>query len=687
MKKFCTLILLITISLSYAFIYKSDSSAGNSIVLQFITHNGYGNNLYIDNVTVGQQFDKDVKITSFLNLPSDTFYTPFAGRLTIDTIEALITNVGKLTIDTVKVYLDIPEIAYRYYIPVPALLPKELRTLYFSVPATFDINRTYSARLFVSDTVDKNPSNDTLKQSFGYYLGTRKNVLFEEFTSATSLSASVNNPSLNNFVNSKFDSIVSINYHLGFPAPGNDSMYLADTIQNKERSNYYNIVSVPNLIFNGSYFSKFPFSTENLRSSFDTLKKIGAPLSISVADTRLAGDTISSNITVNIIAPVMAGDYYLRVNAIERKVTYASPPGTNGESVFYDVFRKAVPNTQGIEIPTAIGTYNYNVKYLRNPAWVDSMVYTAAYIQNDRTFEVLNSGKSRSGVYEAFKNFSISNSQLDFISENSKQTYSNKFSQKLFPKLSGNNTVDTAAGFYLEQFETQGLPYDWTLAHLSELFTFENVYNSGVNGPSYPGNGCLKMNFYDNTDIGQMDTLYSPVISGVTSLDTIRFDYSYAGYLYNEGDSLYVNISTDGGLTFPRNIFYKGGLGLATSSSSTVTYVPTTASQWRTFALSLQGIIQDRFSLPVVNDYKLDQNYPNPFNPNTKISFNLPVESKTLLIIYDISGREVKKLVDATLPAGIHEVNFNGESLSSGVYFYKLATPGFTQSKKMVLIK
>lgn len=688
MKKISLLILLVAISISYSFIFKSENSVANSIVLQFITHNGYGNNLYIDNVTVGTQFTKDIKVTSFINLPSDTIYSAGSNTLFIDTIKALVTNVGLVTLNSIRFVLEIPEISYIDIDTLIFIAPKTIEVLHFK-EARFSANQTYTPKLYLADTVDNNPANDTLRQHFGYYKGVQKKILFEEFTSATSSSAGVNNPSLNNFVNSKFDSIVAINYHLGFPAPGNDSLYLADTIQNKEKADYYNIVSLPNLIFNGSYFSGFPFSTENLQASFDTLKKTGSPVIINVTDTRLTGDTISTNISINIIAPVRAGNYFLRVNAIERKVTYSAPPGNNGESVFYDVFRTAVPNTQGTPIPTAPGTYNYNFKYVRDSAWVDSMVYTAAFIQNDNTFDVLNSAKSRTGVYENLKNFKIQQSSGDFISENFRRNQNEKFYSKSFPKLHARGILDTnSTGFYLEQFETPGLPENWTLAHESELITFANVYNSGINGRNFPGNGSMRMNFYANTDIGQMDTLYSPIISGVTSLDTLRFDYSYAGYLYNEGDSLYVYISTDGGQTFPRNIFFKGGLGLATSSSSTVSFVPTIASQWQTYSVPLQGIVLDNLSTSTtVKEFKLNQNYPNPFNPVTKISFSLPVESKTLLVVYDISGREVMRLADGLLSAGVHEVNFNGASLSSGIYFYRLTTPGFTQSKKMVLIK
>lgn len=90
------------------------------------------------------------------------------------------------------------------------------------------------------------------------------------------------------------------------------------------------------------------------------------------------------------------------------------------------------------------------------------------------------------------------------------------------------------------------------------------------------------------------------------------------------------------------------------------------------------------------NSFKLNQNYPNPFNPSTKISWHSPVGSHTTLKIYDVLGNEVATLVDEYKEAGNYEVEFNvGQaiSLSSGVYFYKLQTGNFVQTKKMMLLK
>ena len=87
------------------------------------------------------------------------------------------------------------------------------------------------------------------------------------------------------------------------------------------------------------------------------------------------------------------------------------------------------------------------------------------------------------------------------------------------------------------------------------------------------------------------------------------------------------------------------------------------------------------------NQYQLMQNYPNPFNPSTVISYQLAKGSKVTLKVFDLVGREVASLVDGRVSAGTHHVRFNAAGLSSGVYLYKLETPDFTQTRKMLLIK
>lgn len=83
----------------------------------------------------------------------------------------------------------------------------------------------------------------------------------------------------------------------------------------------------------------------------------------------------------------------------------------------------------------------------------------------------------------------------------------------------------------------------------------------------------------------------------------------------------------------------------------------------------------------------LEQNYPNPFNPTTTISFTLPRTGHVTLSVYDILGREVAKLVEDRLAAGIHALQFDGTGLASGAYVYRISFDGQSEVRRMLLVK
>ena len=94
----------------------------------------------------------------------------------------------------------------------------------------------------------------------------------------------------------------------------------------------------------------------------------------------------------------------------------------------------------------------------------------------------------------------------------------------------------------------------------------------------------------------------------------------------------------------------------------------------------------------ILNKFALYQNYPNPFNPTTKIKYSIPfVETEHALFaqlkVYDILGREVTTLVNEEKQPGNYEVEFNASSLPSGIYFYRLTSGVFSNTKKFILLK
>lgn len=97
--------------------------------------------------------------------------------------------------------------------------------------------------------------------------------------------------------------------------------------------------------------------------------------------------------------------------------------------------------------------------------------------------------------------------------------------------------------------------------------------------------------------------------------------------------------------------------------------------------------IKQQDQITIESYYRLEQNFPNPFNPLTKITFSLKENAFVTLKVFDILGREVAVLVNEVLNQGNHQVQFDGSSLESGIYFYEIKVDNFRDVKKLILLK
>ncbi len=85
--------------------------------------------------------------------------------------------------------------------------------------------------------------------------------------------------------------------------------------------------------------------------------------------------------------------------------------------------------------------------------------------------------------------------------------------------------------------------------------------------------------------------------------------------------------------------------------------------------------------------FVLSQNYPNPFNPSTKIAFSIPTTGNVKLVVFNSLGQQVAELVNKQLISGQYEIDFTATNLPSGIYFYKLSSENYSETKKMILVK
>jgi hypothetical protein len=110
----------------------------------------------------------------------------------------------------------------------------------------------------------------------------------------------------------------------------------------------------------------------------------------------------------------------------------------------------------------------------------------------------------------------------------------------------------------------------------------------------------------------------------------------------------------------------------------------------------VQHVLLEKFSEPtgvepvaagLPSSFALHQNYPNPFNPSTRIAFDLPVNTRVSLKVFDLLGRAVATLLDEQMQAGRHIVSWNAEGMPSGVYFTRLDAGRFSGTRKLLLMK
>jgi hypothetical protein len=106
------------------------------------------------------------------------------------------------------------------------------------------------------------------------------------------------------------------------------------------------------------------------------------------------------------------------------------------------------------------------------------------------------------------------------------------------------------------------------------------------------------------------------------------------------------------------------------------------------YATTNGGIVSvDNDAQHSVEEFVLHQNYPNPFNPTTKIVYGIPSRAFVELKLFDVLGREVATLVSELKRPGAYTVKWNAQDYPSGVYFYRLSTNGFVETKKLLLLR
>lgn len=224
-----------------------------------------------------------------------------------------------------------------------------------------------------------------------------KIVLIEDFANVSCVPCVTSNKIIEHLINDNFGTskLVAIKYPTNFPSPV-DPFFLANGPDCNVRMGYYNILFAPTTIVDGNLR---PISTD----SNDVKSKIYTELSkipqfiISVSDS-IVGSNYTVNISVDVkdVTNLDFSNIVLHSVVTETNIEFATPPGSNGETKFYDVMRKMLPSNQGESLASInqVGVYNFQRQLTLNSAWIQSNINTVVFIQNTSTKEIYQAGST-----------------------------------------------------------------------------------------------------------------------------------------------------------------------------------------------------------------------------------------------------------------------------------------------------
>ncbi len=227
--------------------------------------------------------------------------------------------------------------------------------------------------------------------SFNVSIAGDRTVLVERFTSSTCGPCASNNPTVDAFMNSLTDAqIMGLSYHMNWPAPGNDPMYMYNITDNTSRRSYYNVNAIPQLQMDGILTLQPNYTNAQLVNAFNSRSSILSPVTIIVRQSDLGSDSLMVKVTVYCETAISSPSAYLQVGIMEKLIQYPSPPGTNGESSFHTVMRKMLPSGNGTALDLTPGTRkDYEFRIKKESLWNPAQIQAVAFVQSN-TKEVLN---------------------------------------------------------------------------------------------------------------------------------------------------------------------------------------------------------------------------------------------------------------------------------------------------------
>lgn len=475
--------------------------------------------------------------------------------------------------------------------------------------------------------------------------------LYEVFSGENCGPCASANPTTHALLTTNSAAIIGLKYQVAIPSAG--PIHNQNTTEPNARRTYYGVNSAPNARHEGQVIGN-GHSLNLTQAIITSRQSVTSPFTIALEHSFNANwDSVFINMTVTAAQVVTAGNWFARIALIERHMNFATPPGSNGETDFYSVMRKMLPNATGTSLPATWTNGQSQVitiaaavpSYIRDIAELG----VVAFVQDDISKEIAQAKKSdplpvplnskleysAGGFYVCtpaiMPQVSIVNqgttpiTSLEIRQTIGTQVQSVNWTGTLAPAASTIVTLNPAtlangrSNYEFRIMTMNGTPHPsivratasgamfYTPDQLNSIATgFQGTFppaNWAVDNGALATNGwqlgvpgangttrSARINFYD-IGVGEVDYLYLPRLdmSQAAVSANLSFYVAHAQYTATTSDKLEVEVSTDCGATWT-SIFDKSGAPLSTRPAMTGAYTSVAASEWRQETVSLSSV-------------------------------------------------------------------------------------------------
>ncbi len=519
-------------------------------------------------------------------------------------------------------------------------------------------------------------------------------VLAEEFTSSTCGPCATQNPAFDALLQQNTDVITAIKYHMSWPSPGNDPMYLQNPNDNNARRAYYGINSVPHVHMDGGWWNGMPSQVNQAR--INMAAAIPSPFSIQVQH-QLSPNADSIYITTLIDATdtVSASDLRVFVVVIEKHIHFNSPPGTNGERDFYNVMKKMLPTNAGKTLPSNFSSGQYMIltnKWALENVYDNSELAVVVFIQDYATKEVYQAAiSSTNAITPMFTN----DAELTNVYYATDKNCSGTMAPKFRIRNNGSDVITSMdINYYINGGDTTTINWtgnldflDVTEIQLPQLsFTVGDTNHlvvniTSVNGTSddYDANNLINHEFYRADILGEPAVMFLGLDDNPEQTTWKLFNYAgdvvQEGGPYSDPNSIKtIILGFTSSSCYRLEIYDSGNDGLTGNGFYQVVYgTNSTAFTGGDFAdKDVNEITYDVVGIEEQNTINNVKVYPNPASDNLNVSFMLNYKASVSITVYDMLGKTLMKDNMGTQASGLVSASFDISNLQSGMYLVKV---------------